>query len=398
MAAPRIKIYFENGALGQQVPLEDGIPGLLCTATAVASTFALNTPYTLRGVDSLIPLGVDATNNPHLYKTVTDFYKEAGNGAEMWLMGFTDTVKLSDMLDPTVTTRAKALINAANGRIRYLIATRSPAPGYTPTITAGMDADVALARTNAQTLAVWAADTKATPIFVLLEGYGFSGNATDLVDLTLGATDRVSIMIGDTTVSSPNAAVGLLGGRVAKNPVHVNIGRVKDGPATDTAYIGALEVKNADWESIHNKGYITFRNHVRRDGYFFNEDFIATLSTSDYSHITARRTIDKAYIIAHNTLLEKLLGELPVNADGTLQEPLVKSWQADVEKAIAADMSAKGELSADVTNPDDKGVECYINPAQVVTSTGNVRTQIRVRPYGYARLIDAYLGFQVVAA
>lgn len=394
---PRVKIFFENGALGQIAPLADGVYGLLCTGAAVSTTFALATPYILRSYDSLATLGINETNNPSLVKIVTDFYNEAGAGTELWIMAFPDTVKMSDMVSPTDVTKAKALINAANGRLRGLIVSRKPAVGYVPTIADGLDEDVALARTNAQILAEWSTNSKYAPIFVLIEGYAYNGNAIDLTDLTIGTDNRVAVFIGDTVNNSPTAAVGLPAGRLALNPVQVNIGRVKDGTiATNTAFIKDKSVETADVESIHNKGYITMRTYVGRSGYYFNDDFTATLPTDDYSHLTARRTIDKAYRIAYDTLLNELLDNVPVNNDGTIQAPFAKSIQGQVENAIALSMTANGELSTDPSNPSDRGVQCLVDLSQNIVSTSKMVVKLRVKPFGYPRYIDVYLGFQAV--
>jgi hypothetical protein len=59
-------------------------------------------------------------------------------------------------------------------------------------------------------------------------------------------------------------------------------------------------------------------------------------------------------------------------------------------------MTANGELSADVTDPKDRGVECFIDPTQNVISTSKVNIKIRIKPFGYARYIDIYLGFKAV--
>ena len=149
---------------------------------------------------------------------------------------------------------------------------------------------------------------------------------------------------------------------------------------------------------IHDKGYITFRTYVGIAGYFFNDDFTATAATDDYSHLTARRTIDKAYRIVYQTLVNYLLDEVPVNADGTLQISMLKSWESTVENAISGSMTANGELSADVNDPNDKGVKCFIDPNQNIVSSSKVIVNIAVRPFGYPRYIDVNLGFEAVAA
>ena len=157
-----------------------------------------------------------------------------------------------------------------------------------------------------------------------------------------------------------------------------------------------LPLEVADVESIHDKGYITLRTFVGKNGYFYSDDYLATKVIDDYRSLTARRTIDKAYRIAYNTLLEQLLDEIPVNDDGTMQYPMIKSWQGLVESAIALQMTANGELSADVTNPKDRGVQCFIDPTQNIVSTSRINIKVRVRPFGYGRYIDVYLGFKTV--
>lgn len=391
---PRVKIFFENGNLGLVTPSPDGLLGILCTGATVAETFALATPYQLFKFSDLTTLGITQANNPTIYKLIQEFYAEAGDGTEVWLMGFADTVKLSDMVDITNVNTGKKLVDYCNGKLRGLVISRTPDVSYTPTITNGLDADVALARTNAQAFATSYTDNQFAPLFVLIEGYAYNGTPGDLTDLTATTgTNRVSIMIGDTVASSPKAAMGVLAGRLAASPVQRNVARVKDGPlAPDSTFITSTPTELANVAAIHDKGYITFRTFVNQSGYYFNDDFTAAIATDDYSHLTARRTIDKAYRIAYTTLLQWLLDEIQVNADGTLPNGVVKSWQAEVENTIAAQMTANGELSGDVTN-GDKGVECFIDAAQNIVSTSKLVVRIRVRPFGYPRFIDVYLGF-----
>lgn len=396
---PRVKILFENGNLGLVQPSPDGLLGICCTGVAVAGTFALNTAYKLSAYEDLHGLGITAVNNPSIDKIIKEFYNEAQTGTGVWLMAFPDTIKMSDMADKN-NNYAKKLIEITNGKLRGIIISRTPAVGYTPTITGGLDADVQTAIFNAQLLAEWATEVKFAPIFVVIEGFAYTGNSTDLADLTDGtSSNRVAVMIGDSVINSKQTAVGILAGRIASIPVQRNIARVKSGAvAVIKAYIKNKLVDEADTAGIHDKGYITLRTFVGRAGYFFNDDFMATKATDDYSHLTARRTIDKAYRICYNTLLDELLDEVPVNGDGTLQVSLVKSWQAKVESAIASSMTANGELSADITNPSDKGVVCYIDHRQNIIADSKIAVRVSVRPFGYPRYIDVYLGFQTMTS
>ena len=85
---PKINTKFDNGTIGAVAPLAVGLLGLLASAVGVAETFVLNTPYSIKSVNDAKKLGlVDSIDNHRLYKTITEFYDEAGEGTES---GFTD--------------------------------------------------------------------------------------------------------------------------------------------------------------------------------------------------------------------------------------------------------------------------------------------------------------------
>lgn len=387
---PRVKINFANGALNQVTASPDGVLGLILTGVAVAASFELSKAYVLRSLANLDELGITEVNNPHIYKTVKEFYAEAGEGTEVWLMAFPNTLSVSDITDVT-KDNAKKLINAANGRLRGLIVSRKPDVTYTPTITNGLDGDISTAMANAQALAEWATDVKFAPLFVLLEGYAYSGNAAELSDLKTNNYNRVGMFIGDTVAESANAAMGIVAGRIAKSPVQKNIGRVADGSvASITAFVKDKAVEVADVESLNDKGYITFRTFTGRAGYFISDDHLATSDSDDYSHLTARRTIDKAYRIIYTTMLEILLQEFPVTNTGAIQHAVAKSWEAEVEQDVALAMTSNGELSS---VDGDNGVQCEIDKTVNIVATSKVNMVARVRPFGYARFVDVALGF-----
>lgn len=394
---PRIKIYFENGNLGLVAPSDDRLYGIIATAVTVAGTFALNTGYKISGMAGLAALGVTEANNATFYKIIREFYAQAGDGVDVYIQGVADTMKLSDMVDITNANGAKKIADLANGKLRGIFTSRTPAVGYTPVITTGLDADVTLARQKGQEFAEYYTVSKYAPVFVVIEGAQYSGVSADLKDLTTESYNRVSVMIGDTVSASKNAAIGILAGRMASIPVQRNIGRVKDGPLYPIAtFINTTPVELADISGMHDKGYITFRTFINQSGYYFNDDFTAAKPTDDYCHLTARRTIDKAYRIAYSTMLQNVLDEVQINEDGTLPAAVVKAWQSDVERDIAIQMTAKGELSGDITKGDN-GVKCFIDVNQNLVQTSELKVQIRVRPFGYPRYIDVYLGFTVLS-
>jgi hypothetical protein len=208
----------------------------------------------------------------------------------------------------------------------------------------------------------------------------------------------VGILIGDTAPDSNGATLGTLAGTLASIPVQRSIARVRSGALpVSKFYIQDKEAKDADVEVIHDKGFITFRTFVGKAGYYFSDDKLATKVSDDYALIPRRRVIDKAYRIGYITLLEELNDELPVDDEGRIPAPVAKSIQNSVERAIVNNMTAYRNLGNDPSNPNDTGVECYIDPNQNVVALSKLDARLRVKPYGYPKYIDCYLGFKVAS-
>ena len=389
---PRIKIQFLNGQLGTVGESPDGLFALVCGAAAVTKKLELGKAYTLHTFDELDALGVTAENNPRLYKHVQDFYTEAEEGTKLVIFPVDKAKTFTELCDKD-TGVIKELITAENGALRGIFVAGD---GREATITTnGLDNDLFTALPKAQQLAEWATVSLYAPLFVILEGRGYKDGAVK--DLHKEAYNRVGVLIGDTVKASEGAAVGLMAGRLATLPVQRNIARVKNGALKPVAmFIGEKPVEeNASAVSdLYDAGYITPRKYVGKAGYFFTDDRLACEQTDDYAHITARRTIDKAYRIAYAALLELMMDELSVNEDGTLQNGIIMAWQQMMENAVNRAMTAAGELSADA---DGTGCKAYIDPTQNVLSTSKIELTLKVRPFGYARYVDVKLGFQVEA-
>ena len=145
--------------------------------------FKLGKAYTLRKLADLEALGVTSENNPNLYRNVKEFYAEAGDGTELWLTGYAESETFANAFDKDNAAGAVALPKASNGKIRGLVAFKTPAEAYELTTTEGIDADVFAALPKAQQLGDWATDTLRAPIFSLVEGYGYVGDTATLKDL-----------------------------------------------------------------------------------------------------------------------------------------------------------------------------------------------------------------------
>ncbi len=393
---PRVKINFASGAIGAVASSNDGCCGLLINGDPVTGKLELGKAYVLSSYDGLEALGVSESVNPELEKAVREFYAEASIGSQLWIMVVARTVEWADMVDVN-EAYGKALLRAAQGEVRCLGVVYAPAENYTPTIDDGVNDELPQVIANAQALCEWATTELFAPLFALVEARDFDGKIADLADLTEMTNNRVGVLCCDSKTESKGAAIGIICGRVATVPVHHNIGRVKDGVLSPIAmYVGGVSASCVDLADLmYQKGYISVRAYVGRAGYFFTDDMLCTAVSDDYRTIANRRIVDKAYRVVYDTLLDELLDYVPVNTDGTMQSAIAKNWEIKVEQAIARAMTANGELSADVTDPNDKGVVCKVDTTTNVLATSTVKVSVKVRPFGYARYIDVNLGFNV---
>lgn len=397
MALPRVKIFFETGAIGPSSESEDGVVGLVASGVAVADKFSLGEPYLITKLEGLNGLGITSDEedvNANIYKVVKEFYTEATEGTKLWILAAANTVTMANLVDKT-QEYAKKLIEAANGAINFLIVAKSNAVDYTPTIVDGLDTDVYAAMINAQALGEWATESRYAPVFIILPGRHYTGIPANLRNLSESENNRVAILIGDTINDSDDAAVGLLAGRIAAIPVQRSIARVKSGAIkVDDLYIGDGIAENGNPDLIHDAGFITFRTFVGKAGYYFSDDKLATATDDDYALIPRRRVIDKAYRIGYQTLVDELGDELPVTNEGTIPAAIIKSIQNTVEVAIENKMTANGNLGVDPDDPNDTGVECFIDKDQNIVSSSRLQVRLRVKPFGYPKYIDLYLGFK----
>lgn len=387
MALPKISIQLTKGALGLVAPGEDGVVGLVLNGVA-ASGLALGVSKQGFGLDEFEAVGIDAaydtTNSLKVWRQIKEFYDEAGDGAELWVMLVSQATNIQTILDKT-TSNAKKLLDDSAGRIKMLGVCRNPAGGYTPSTAANqIDLDVINALVTGQALAD---DMQATfrPVSIVIEGYAYTGTTAGLADLKAQTKKNISILIGNSE-SGARAAIGLLLGRLASLPVQRNPGRVKDGSIVMTAgFLGsaAFETVEGSATAIHDKGFITLRKYTGKAGYYFSDDPTAVAATDDYSSLARVRVINKAIRIAYATYVEEILDEVEIDpTTGFISAVKAKYYQSLIERAVNAGMA--GEIS---------GFSAYVSPTQNVLSTNKICIEARIVPFGYAKEIEVQLGF-----
>lgn len=395
MPLPYVKINFANGAIGVGTPMDDGCTGIICTASNVSGDgmFQVETPYLITSLRQLEALGVTddpEDENARLHKCVKEFYDEAPQGQKLYVMG-TESGTLYKIFSEHVE---RPLLVFAKGEIRTLVAVVTGEI----VIKDGIADDVYDGIVEAQKEAVWSTDELKAPLLVLIEGRGYQGNPSNLLDISGQECNRVAVVIGDTKKST-DAAVGLLAGRLAAIPVQRSAARVRDGHVkADAMYIRSNYAELGSPEDIHDKGFICPRTFAGKAGYFWSDDLIAASATDDYRLIPRRRTIDKAARVAYAAMLEYVNDEIAVTNEGKIVPSVAKNIETVLEGAIVRHMTSQGNLSTDPDDPSDTGVKAYVNPDQDIVRTSHLDVQLRVRPYGYAKYIEVDLGFQTVSS
>jgi hypothetical protein len=384
MALPNVSVLLQNGQIGGLIRFAEGVAGIIGSGVSVSGKIQLNTPETYFTLAEAEARGITAAENAAAHRHVSEFYAEAGEGAELHVMLVADTVRQATMLDVSQANMATKLLDYAQGRIRLLASYMEPDGNYTPVTTSGLEADVNTARTNAQALALaYAAAHK--PLRIIIEGRGYQGNAITVPNLREATQNRVGVVIGGSR-DDLTCSVGTVLGRLSRVPVMRKISRVKDGALTLTeAFVGTAAVEDVtSLGTLHDKGYITFRTIAGRQGYFISDDPTASPLTDDYNSIARGRVIDKAMVLAYLTYVNELNDEVPVNTNGKIAQGRLSYYEAIIANQINGSMTANGEISS---------VQVFIDPAQDVITTNKLIVVLRLVPVGYSQAIEVQLGF-----
>lgn len=401
MGLPSAVVKLSNGNLGRLAPSEDGTSGLIVSGIAVVGQFALGDvigPFTsladaeAKGITS----AYDTANNTIAWRHIKDFYDYAGDGTELYVMVVAQTVTLAQQVDKT-NNYLKKLLSTTLGNIKIWGCTFTPDGTYVPAYTGQFETDLATAITNAKALIAEEFDL-FRPTRGILEARNFQGSMSTATDLRASAgpnANGVMIFAGQDwdygqTVAYRNkyAAVGIALGKAARIAVQRNLGRVKDGPLLiTTAGLSNGQKLSTFSESnqgaFNDRGYVFFRQHTGKAGYFFNDDHTAAPITDDYSQFSLGRTMDKAARITRSVYVEEILDDIEIDpTTGKLDPSTIKHYQGIVEKEIRANM---------VGNIDD--VSAFCDPNQNVLSTSQIKIKIKIVPKGTIRNIEAELGY-----
>lgn len=388
MALPNVIITLANGALGQVTATDDGVAGMILTGAAVEGKLELNTVYMFSSTRDLKTHGITEENNPLVYKDVTAFYEQAGDGAELYVLVVSAATTLTQMCSAADESPLKKLVNYARGRIRLVGINRIPPAEYQPdTDGTGIDNDAVLAATSAQAVAQ-SYEAKINPFRILIPALLWDGTTNNLYKPREASFNRVGFVLAADKKAGDfySPAIGRILGRVAKHPVNYSIARVKSGSIASDGFLSdgrAPEVAEGQHELLHTAGYISYRTFPGKNGYYLNDDCMAAPLTDDYSSLNLGRVIDKAILITYVTYIDEVNDSVEVDSKGKLPQGLCTYFEGRLENAVAIAMN--GEISS---------FDAYINPDQNILSSSCMDVSCKIVPKGILREINVTLGFE----
>ena len=223
----------------------------------------------------------------------------------------------------------------------------------------------------------------------MVEGRDYQGTPGDLYDFAAGNNKRVAVIGVGLEASSEAAAVGLALGTAAGLPVQRKISRVRNGDLglteaflTDGTSLNS--VSEDDLGALHDKGFIVPRTFSGINGFFFSGDQTAVLPSDDFSSFARGRVIDKALVLAYQTLVQEIDDDIALAAGGQLPPVVIKSYKANVDNVFNTQMVSQGEASS---------AELIIDANQNILSSDQVTASVSIVPTGYSSTIQVDLKF-----
>jgi hypothetical protein len=374
MSLPGVNIQFANGALGTATPPADGVSAMAIKfdTVTVSTGWGLFRAY----AEVLAAAGYPTDETDSGMKEVKAFF-DAG-GSKLYLKCLPTNAGRASISNAEMD----ALFAASGGEVRLL--------GIMLTVASVAELSYDYVKTM-QDAAGYLRDTYAAPLQVILAS---SGTVNAAISLTTECPD-VSLVAGQTQPNTTKfiSSIGALLGRLAKSDVQVHPGRVSDGGIAETAYDVHSDVPltNSAATTLHEAGYITYRRFAGKGGYYISDDPTMTDPTSDYHSLARRRTANKAWRIAYQTLTNRVNSEAPT-IEGKIEPAFAAMLETEVESAIRTNMTAYGNL---VEANGDGGVKCAIDREHNVMADSTVVMTLQIRPYGYAKFISVSLGFMI---
>lgn len=180
--------------------------------------------------------------------------------------------------------------------------------------------------------------------------------------------------------------------RAGQVSISTDLGRVASGSLTGVVAIEHDEFRN---ELMDAKRFVTLRTFQGVPGFFITNGRMMSGPGSDYKYWQHRRCMDVACDTTYKAQIPIINKAVRVNPDGTINDRDARQSEARVQSAL------KGNLldpnNAEGTPGHVSGADYAIDRTNNVLSTETIKTNVAIRPLGYAKQINTELGFSASA-
>lgn len=187
---------------------------------------------------------------------------------------------------------------------------------------------------------------------------------------------NIGCSIGTTSAAAVNQDIGEIGAFNISNGAEMNVPAFSNGTLVSAVSSNLLDQLDA-------YRYCFATGLPRYAGTYFNNDWSAITTTSDYNRQSRVRVINKAVGLIYSDLVPLLKARIALNPDSTISYPAIQAFTGAIIPSKTQMVSA-GEVS---------NLAITINPAQNIISAGKIIIGVRIQPTITADFIEVDLSF-----
>jgi hypothetical protein len=208
----------------------------------------------------------------------------------------------------------------------------------------------------------------------------FASYASSRVVVSAGFERQVSV-VSARVPRTPNAYADAA--RLAAIPFSQSPARVATGPLVGITELYHDANNNS---ALHDARFMTHRVHVGKQGFYITKGVTMASVGSDFARVERRRVMDRGCQITRAAMLNFLEETPPVNADGTIEEGIARSWETTIKMQLDAALIGEG--------PHASATAIKIDRAQNLLTTERIKAKVTIRPLASVGSISVDIGFQ----
>ncbi len=188
------------------------------------------------------------------------------------------------------------------------------------------------------------------------------------------------------------ATVGGVAARTASVPISEHLGRVATGPLPGVRLLAAHH-NEGKTETMDASGFTTFKRQPSRKGIFITRGRIRSGAGSDFDAVHLRRVMDVACRTVFVALGPYINASMRTTKTGTIDERDAARVESTVNGSVQGELLIP--LNSEGTPGHVSAASYVIDKTISILQTKLVRGTLRIRPLGYAEVIETTVAFEV---